>query len=135
MRQRSGMVVGLSLLAMLGISCARASTSRGGASEQNRLGAEEIAAANASTLYDVVHRLRPRWLEVRAPRGFSTETEIVVFMNRTMLGGVDELRRLGPDVAAWLEYLPGAAAQGHLPGIGNRHVEGAIVIHTVGPRQ
>lgn len=133
-RERIGLAVGLPFLVVLYVACAQASTGRG-SREQNRLSADEIAAANVSTLYDAVHRLRPRWLEVRSPRGFTTETEIVVFMDRTLLGGVDELRRLGPEVAAWLEYVPGAAAQADLPGIGNRHVEGAIVIHRLERRQ
>lgn len=107
----------------------------GGASlDRNRITAEEFASVDVSTLYEVVQRLRPRWLEVRSPRGIGgIETEIVVFLDRTYVGGVDELRRMGTDMAVWLQYRSGSEAAGELFVPGDRHIEGAIIAHTRSP--
>jgi hypothetical protein len=123
-------VVGVWVLAALLVGCG--ATGEGARIDMNRLTAEEIASVDVSTLYEVVQRLRPRWLEVRAPRGAfdGPETLIVVFMDRTYLGGVDELRRLGRETATSLEYMTGSRAQAQLSGIGGRHIEGAVIVHT-----
>jgi len=103
-------------------------TSAGG--DPNRLTQEQIAAANVSTLYDVVQRLRPRWIEVRSQRTFELETEVLVVLNRTVLGGVDELRNLGVEIAAEMEYMTGSQAHGEFSLPGNRHVEGVVIVRT-----
>jgi predicted small secreted protein len=120
----------LLLTALLVAGCG--ATTEGVRGDYNHVTADEIATVDVSTLYEVVQRLRPRWLEVRAQRsGFEGRpTEIVVFLDRTFLGGLDELRRMGRETAASLEYMPGARAQAQLSGIGARHVEGAIIVHT-----
>jgi hypothetical protein len=125
------MFVGACVATFLLATCA--SGSGGSRSDQNRLTYEEINSVDVSSLYEVVQRLRPRWLEVRATRSaFDTrDTEIVVYMDRTLLGGVEELRSLGPETARWLQYLSAAEASAALPGIGSRQVEGAVVVHTV----
>jgi len=124
--------LGLILLLALGAwGCASASQGgEGTRSDQNRITQEEIAATGVSTLYEVVQRLRPRWLEVRSQRTFDTETQVLVFMNRTLVGGVDELRRIGVETAHTLEYFTGAQAAGEFTLPRDRIVEGVIVIRT-----
>lgn len=105
---------------------------RSESSDRNRLTGEEIASVEVLTLYEVVDRLRPRWLEVRAPRsvfGGGMDAGVVVFLGRTRLGGADELKRFGPGDVAWLEYMTGSEAAARLPGVQQANVEGAIVIH------
>jgi hypothetical protein len=121
------------LLAMLAVGCASAA-SRSGQSA-NLLTREEVMAANVSNLYDAVQRLRPRWLNVRGARSLSQlSTEIVVYQDLTHLGGVDVLRQLSPEMISRLRYLDGATATASLPGLGSRHVVGAIVIETPSAR-
>jgi hypothetical protein len=93
--------------------------------------AEEIEAANVSNLYELVERLRPRWLDVRARQSFSVNTAIVVYQGQSLLGGVDMLRQLGKDAAVRLRYLDGPTASATLPGLGTRQVEAAIVLNPV----
>lgn len=107
--------------------------SAGGGSPQNPnlLTRDEIAAVNVSNLYDAVQRLRPRWLTSRGPRSLSgLSTDIVVFQDQSMLGDIEVLRQLAPDLAVQIRYLDGSTATASLPGLGSRHVEGAIVIQT-----
>lgn len=120
-----------SLLIVLLFSACAAAASGSGGGNRDELTREEIAAVDVSTLYEVVQRLRPRWLAVRSQRSLGgAATSIVVYQGQSFLGGVDALRQLGPDAAAWLQYLDGATASATLPGLGSRSVEGAIVIHT-----
>jgi hypothetical protein len=120
------------LLTVAGTACAPAATSSGrNATQMTR---EEIMAVGVANLYDVIQRERPRWLQSRGQRSFgqaALNTEIVVFQNQTMLGGVNVLREIAPDVAMRLRYLDGATAMASLSGLGSRHVEGAIIIDTV----
>lgn len=86
-----------------------------------------------SNLYDLVQRLRPRWLDVRAPSSFSGSTEIVVYQDQSYLGDPSMLRGLGLDAAVYLSYLDQSQAMAQLPGLGSRRIAGAIVLHTREP--
>lgn len=122
----------LLLAAAATTACAPATTSAAG-SNSNELSREEIMEVGVNNMYDVIHRLRPRWLQVRGQRSFgqaALNTEVVVFQNQTMLGGVEVLRDMGPDIAMRVRYLDGTTATASLPGLGSRHVEGAIIIET-----
>jgi hypothetical protein len=100
-------------------------------SSSNFLNREEILGAEASNLYDVVRRLRPRWLQVRSNRSFGMETEIVVLQNDMYLGNADHLREMTPDLAFEIEYIDGVRAANVLPGLmSGQHIEGAIVVRT-----
>jgi len=121
---------GLLLAFLIALTTACATTSHGGAGrEQDVLLADEIAAVKVASLYEVIEQLRPRWLMVTSgPRSFGVETEIVVYQEQTMLGGTDILRELTPDMVREIRYLDGTKASASLPGLGSRHVSGAIVI-------
>lgn len=123
------------LLAAGSFACASTSGGGGGGMDLERLTVEEIQSVDVATLYDVVQRLRPRWMDVRAATSFGGSTDIVVFQDRVLLGGLDELRRLAPDAARWMEYMNAAKATASLPGLGSRRVGGAIIVHTTDERR
>lgn len=94
---------------------------------------EEIMSVDARTLYDVVRRLRPRWLNAdrrAGERSFGLSTEVVVYQGQMYLGDIDTLRQWSPSSAYSLEWLDASTASATLPGLGSRHVSGAVVIHT-----
>lgn len=101
-----------------------------GSGDRNRITSEQLAEVDVSTVYEAVQRLRPRWLEARTPAGMGADTWVVVFLDRTFVGGVDELRDIGLDAAVWLEYRRGVDVVGELFVPGDRHVDGAIIVHT-----
>jgi hypothetical protein len=122
--------LGLVALAALlgGLACAGA----GGGSRSgnpNLITAEEIDQAGASTAYEVIDRLRPRWLRVRLDRSATRETEIVVFVDNLQMSGLNALWDIDARTLHTIRWLDSAQA-GTLPGMGSRHVEGAIVIET-----
>lgn len=113
-------------------ACASTGSQDGVRRDSRYISQEEIAATtSASTLYDVVYQLRPRWLTVRASRSLTgLQPAIVVYQGNSLLGGPDILRQFDPSAVYALRYLDGSTASASLPGLGSRHVEGAIILIT-----
>jgi hypothetical protein len=101
----------------------------------NALSRAELEEADTRNAYEAIERLRPRWLVVRSMRSFSIETEVVVFQDETYLGNQEVLRSIGTEGIFEIEYLDGATAQARLSGIGDKHVQGAIILHMSPPPQ
>lgn len=90
---------------------------------------EELQALGSRTAYEAIQHLRPRWLQVSGgPRSFSIETEVVVFQDNAMLGNQDALKLVGIEGIYSIRYLDGVTAKASLPGLGDRHLQGAIVL-------
>jgi hypothetical protein len=121
--------------AALGIACSSATRSDGDNTRFDVLTRDQIMSVpGASNLYEVVQRLRPRWLERRGgDRSFGLTTQIVVYQDQTFLGDIDTLGQIGPELAYEMRWLDGPTASATLPGLGSRHVAGAIVIRTSPP--
>lgn len=100
-------------------------------SSSTTLTREEIASVNVANLYDVVSRIRPRWLVVRGSRAFAGggDGRILVYQGTTYLGDVEILRQLDPDYAQSMRYLDAATANATLSAT-NANVHAAIVIET-----
>ncbi len=114
-------------------ACASAGTGGSPSGRSNVLTREEILGAEATNLYDVINRLRPRWLQVRSTRSFNMETQIVVLQNDMYLGPAETLKEMTPDLAYEIEYMDGVRASNVLPGLmSGQHVEAAIIIRTSG---
>jgi hypothetical protein len=112
-------------------ACASTGVGEREGSNSNLLTREEILGAEATNLYDVVRRLRPRWLQVRSTRSFGMETQIVVLQNDMHLGNADQLKEMSPELAFEIEYIEGGRAANILPGLmSGQHIEGAIVVRT-----
>lgn len=133
---RSGVLVLMLLASALVTACASAARSDVDF-RRDVLTQEEIRSTQALNLFEVVERLRPRWLEVRGgTRSFTMETEIVVFQNGMLLGGPNELRQMETEIAYEIRWLDGARAVATLSGLSSgRHVSGAIVVYTRPPRR
>lgn len=131
MKNSTRIALALSLV-LLGGACASNPEPGEGGSNPERITREEIASVEgARNLYDVVQRLRPRWLRVRGgDRSFGLATNIVVFQDQTYLGDIDSLRQLAPEAAVELRWLDGTTASATLSGLGSQHVAGAIIVST-----
>ena len=119
------------LASAFGAACASTGATAREGRNPNLLTREEILGAEATNLYDVVRRLRPRWLQVRSNRSFNMETQIVVLQNDVHLGNADQLKEMSPELAFEIEYVEGGRAANILPGLmSGQNVEGAIVVNT-----
>jgi hypothetical protein len=131
-RQRRALVV----LASAGMlwGCASTKAGSGSKTDPNVITREQIIAANANNLHDVVMRLRPQWLRTPAPTSINMNNEIVVFQDQMQLGGPDALRQLSPELAYELRWMDGVRASAALPGLmSGRHIEGVIIVSTKPP--
>jgi hypothetical protein len=114
------------------LACAGARTGGPGLGNPTRIALSEIERAHEDgvrDLYELIDRLRPRWLQGRNPRSLQLPTVIAVYHHETLLGGVDVLRGYPIVSVTSLRYLDAAQAM-LLPGAGSAHIEGAIVIST-----
>jgi len=123
----------VSLAVVLFGGCATTRTSAG-SGPPDLLTREQIMGVQGVTnLYDVVQRLRPRWLIVRVENRTlgGASVGILVYQEQTLLGDVETLRQLQPEIAYELRFLDGTKASTTLPGLGgNLHIPGAIIIST-----
>lgn len=99
-----------------------------GIRDQYRLQADELASLgmNAS-LYEVVERLRHRWLELRStdPTVPEATDQIGVYQGSRRLGGVDELRYIPAGNVRSARFIgPRESAALYGPG----HASGVIVV-------
>jgi hypothetical protein len=128
---RVRMLILAAIASAFAAACASTGTNAGEGRDPNLLTREEILGAEATNLYDVVRRLRPRWLQVRSTRSFSMETQIVVLQNDVHLGNVEQLKEMSPELAFEMEYVEGGRAANILPSLmSGQHVEGAIIVKT-----
>ena len=89
----------------------------------------ELTAVEVRNAYEAIYRLRPLWLKVRSgARSFERTTEVVVFQDDMYLGNLDALERIGTEGIYTIRYVDGPTAQATLSGIGDIHIQGAIVI-------
>ncbi len=134
---RIRVAIPLAVLVLATAACGY-SAMQGPRPDPERITREEIQSGEATNLYDVIRRLRPRWLNVErrsGDRSFgAVQSGVVVYQNRSYLGGLDVLEQWSPEGVYQLEWMDGPRASASLPGIGSRHVLGAIIIHTSPPR-
>ncbi len=105
------------------------SLSQGPTRDRNLISLEEIQASDARSAYELIHRLRPLWLQSRGERSLRLQTTVVVYQDGAMLGGIETLEGIPIEIVRSVRALDAAEA-GRLPGLGSRHVERAIMIST-----
>ena len=104
--------------------CASAGTG-GARRDRNVMTLEQIEEADQTNLYDLIRVHRPNWLNARGPNSFRSENPIMVYLNGTRFGDIEELRSLSPYDVREIRYLSAAQAQARF-GLGN--TRGAIAI-------
>lgn len=94
----------------------------------------EIEATPVSNVYDLVNRLRPRWLSVSGTKvgsisGGSVQRQmIVVYLDGSRLGGVESLRSITTGSIKSMRYYDATRAATVLRDPGSEQLAGAIVL-------
>lgn len=113
----------LSLLASA--ACASAGTQGGGTRSRNdALTAEDIATAQVTTLYDAISRLQPGWLQA------ARSGEVAVFVNGSMVGGVDFLTEIPASQVREVRFLNRSSLRTELSPRQAEGLTGAILVRT-----
>jgi hypothetical protein len=88
----------------------------------------DIVATNAATAFEVVQQLRPEWLRLRGRVSIETEEEgIVVYVDNTRRGNVNQLRSITIDTVTEIRFLSGSDATMRF---GSGHGRGVIQVIT-----
>jgi hypothetical protein len=93
----------------------------------------EIAATPAANAYELITRLRPRWLQAPATGslGGSVRSQvIVVYVDGVRVPAKEGLRSISASSIKTMQYYDAARAATIVRGVGSEPVAGAIVITT-----
>ncbi len=119
------------LLAVGAVGCATRGSGEGGSrSGTNVLEREQFAELHYADAYEIVARLRPRWLRAR---GFGTLRDSsanlpVVYRDDRLLGELDRLRDIDFDTVVRIEYI---GASDSTTRFGTGHSGGVILVTTM----
>jgi hypothetical protein len=115
--------------------CAGATAGGGRDYDPDLITREEIQASPATSLWDVINELRPRWLQVIEDASFSGGgSSILVYRDNVQLPGPEALRTMTPEMAVELRWLDRMEAASMLSRAGaSGQIAGAIVIVTRTP--
>ena len=116
----------------------------------NQILLEEVQAARATNVFDLIESLRPQWLRVKERQTMRTQTvevtdsrfgtverqamdepEIIVYVNNTKAGTVESLRDLPVANVSSVELVSPATATMRW---GSGHTHGAIVVRSIEER-
>lgn len=131
MSVRSFLAAAFAILVLAGLSaCASGAEGSGTRGSPTEISAEEVQEADARNAYELVQRLRPRWLQSRSPRSDRLETQKLVFIDGNRHGGLDTLSSIPIETVVSVRYLDASRAAAELSGLGGDHTEGVIQILT-----
>lgn len=116
-------------LAALGLTSACASTGAAPGTRRNmdELTREEIQGSDYANAYDIIRNMRPRWLRVRGPTSFAGSNPIMVYVDGSRLGTLDELSAIPKLSIDHMKYHSPTEAQARW---GLNHTNGAIEVVT-----
>ena len=91
--------------------------------DPNKLTQSQIMETGLTNLYEVVQRLRPRWI--------SSMGGTLVYLDGVSMGGADAMRNMPPTTALDMEWLSPLEARQRIPNIAlEGDVGGVIFIRT-----
>ena len=120
----------LLLLAVAACAPATSAANASGRRDRNMITESELATVPSDmNAYEIVQRLRPFWLNIRAERSFNGgPAEILAYQGDLRLGGVENLKGIRGTEVLRIEYLDASEAVSRLPGIGTSRPAGAIIV-------
>lgn len=118
----------LAAILLVGSACGRPTGETAVKPDRAVITREQLIAAHFTSVYDAVQGLRSNWLQTRGADSFSMPTEVKVYLDNTLLGGVETLRAIAPASVSYVRYYDGIAATTRW-GLG--HGAGAIYVSTL----
>ena len=102
-------------------------TPPGGRGDSTMITREQILASHYQSAYDVVEALHGNWLRARGSDSFQAPGQVVVYMDNSRLGGVDQLRAIAATTVGSIRFIDAVSAQARW-GVG--HTQGVIYVAT-----
>jgi hypothetical protein len=129
---KNSIVTLLAVMIVLGCASSRSSPAATRTSSPDYVTSIEIAGTTASNAYDLITRLRPRWLQPlpAGSLGSVRSQVIVVLVDGVRLGAQEGLRSISASAVKTMQYYDAARASTVLHEVGSEPIAGAIVITT-----
>lgn len=115
-------------LLMVAAACAgRTPSNRAAAPSHEVLTSEDLHGKGFSTVLEAIQALRGNWLETRGTDSFRTPSQIRVYLDGNLLGGVDAISTVPLMSVVYIRHYDGVTATARW-GVG--HSQGVIYIST-----
>lgn len=108
-------------------SCAHQTGGSQPRNDMNVLTQKTLTDNHFLTAYDAIESLRSNWLKAKGQDSFTTPTEVRVYLNNTLLGGVETLRNIGTPTVVFIRHYDAISATARW-GLG--HGAGVIYVST-----
>jgi hypothetical protein len=97
----------VAIFAVAGLGSACSTSGGGGGGNPDLITREEIEAANDPHAYDLIRRVRPRWLRARTQGSFGNPEPMFanVYVNELRFGDLNSLQRLDIRSIERIEYV------------------------------
>lgn len=125
---RSAFIRSATILVFASACAARAPTPSIPLEDRDLLTQAQMVEHNFATVYDAIEALHSNWLQTRGADSFRTPSQVRVYQDVTLLGGVDVLRSVPVAAVMSVRYFNGVAATARW-GLG--HGQGVILLETV----
>lgn len=119
--------VAVAALALPLSACASGGSGSGSRTEQRTLAAEEMQGSGYQDAFSAIQALRPQWLWTRGATSIHQTESVKVYLDGSLLGGVDQLRQIPVRSIATIRRLDGLEATNRW---GLDHGLGAILVST-----
>jgi len=91
-------------------ACTHLRTESGARSDRNTITKEQLTKNHYSTVYDAVEALRGNWLKTRGTDSFQSPSQVKVYLDNTMFGGVESMRNISTSTISFVRYFDGVSA-------------------------
>lgn len=117
------------MLVALGALSTGCASSRTGAArgDRNFIMRDQIMEHRFANAYEAVEALHSNWLRAKVTDSFQTPSEIRVYMDDTLLGGIETLRSINPNNIKYIQHFDGVSATARW---GLDHTQGVILVMT-----
>ena len=119
--------VALASLAFPLTACASGGAGPESRRDQRALMADELQASGYQDAFSAVQALRPQWLWTRGTTSINQAETVKVYLDGSLMGGVDQLRQIPVRSIASIRHLDGLEATNRW---GLDHGLGAILVST-----
>lgn len=120
-----GILTGLAIL--LTAACAGGGAKNAARQDQRLLTAEEMRGSGYNDAFSAVQALRPQWLWTRGATSINQSEGVKVYLDNSLMGGVDQLRQIPVRSISSIRYMDGLEATNRW---GLDHGLGAILVST-----
>jgi len=115
------------LVALTGAACASSGARSGPRTDRTLITRQQIETGGYRTAYDAVLSLRSNWLQERGRDSFANPSIVLVYLDGTKMGGIDELKGIPAHSVESIKHHDGISASARW---GLDHGQGVIEVKT-----